>query len=234
MKIHNILEEQILSRVKTIYEDKDIQSAPWFHCGCEQCRLDTTAYVLNRMQPRYVVSERGIAHAVADQGDQLDADVDFLIIEGIKKISTVRRSFHGKTDLFEDDINDLESAYNFPIFHGALFDGESFEPVIKGTIILKLDNMPVEMIDETWSNPYPLHDSTNGAYAFWVKPIPSEVYDQEKVFNFQIEVISDDYNTTHYAFSLPITSEKHHSITPDTTYRFKIEDLHLFSGDEDE
>ncbi len=231
MKIHNILEDEVISRVKTIYSDEDIQKAEWFHCGCEQCKLDTVAYVLNRLTPRYVVSERGIAHAVSEHASQLDADVDFLIIEGIKKVSTVRRSFHGKEPLYENEIDEFVSAYNFPIFHGTIYDGESFEPLKHGTIILKLDNDPVEMIDETWSNPYSLHVSTNGAYAFWVKPIIAENFDMQKTFNFQIEVSVDGYTTNRYAFSVSATSTKQHKIKPDTSSRFTIENMYMFPSE---
>ncbi len=231
MKIHNILEEQVINRVKTIYADKDIQDASWFHCGCEQCQLDTTAYVLNRLKPRYVVSERGIAHAEADSGSQLDADLDFLIIEGMKKVSSVRRSFHGKEVLFETEINELEAAFNFPIFYGSIYDGETFKPIPTGYVTLRSDAGQIDMLDETWSNPYILHDLTKGAYTFWVKPIASEHYDEEKTFNFLIEVSSDNYETTKYAFSYHITSSKQHEAKPDTTNRFKIEDIYLFPVD---
>ncbi len=232
MKIHNILEEQVISRVNTIYDDKDIQAAQWFHCGCEQCRLDTTAYVLNRLKPRYVVSERGIAHHVSEQGSQLDADLDFLIIEGIKKVSSVRRSFHGKEDLFDTDVNELESAFNFPIFLGSVYDGNTFKPMPNGTVTITSEQEIIEMVDETWFNPYSLHDQTKGAYTFWIKPIKTEHYEEKKVFNFFIEVRADNYETTRYAFSYPITSTKQERPTPDTTNHFKIDDLYIFPVDE--
>ncbi len=228
MKIHNILEEQVLNRVQTIYDDVDIQKAQWFHCGCEQCRLDTSAYVLNRLKPRYVVSERGIAHAVSENAYQLDADVDFLIIEGMKKVASVRRAFHGKEDLFDADINELESAFNFPIFHGSIFDGNTFKPITSGKITLKFDNLVAEMLDETWSNPYSMHKKTKGHYTFWMKPIHAPIYDEELTFNFLLEVEVENYESTRYSFSLPIISTKQQSSTPNATNRYKIEDLYLF------
>ncbi len=228
MKIHNILEEQVIGRVKTIYADKDIQESTWFHCGCEQCRLDTTAYVLNRLKPRYVVSEKGITHAETEAGSQLDADLDFLIIEGIKKVSSVRRSFHGKEELFDTEINELESAFNFPIFYGAVYDGNTFKPMASGFVTLKCDTAEIEMLDETWLNPYELHSQTKGAFTFWVKPLTAEHYDEEKTYNFLLEVRADNYETTKYAFSYHISSSKQLEAKPDTTNRFKIEDIYLF------
>ncbi len=231
MKIHNILEEQVLNRVATIFNDKDIQDAPWFHCGCEQCKLDTVAYVLNRLKPRYVVSERGIAHAVSEEGYQLDADVDFLIIEGMKKVATVRRDFHGKEDLYASEINEFESAFNFPIFIGNILDGNTFQPIQDGTITLKLDNVKVELIDETWSNPYYVRSMSKGSYTFWLKPITSEHYDEEKTFNFLMEIDAENYESTRYSFPLTVTSTNQHDTTPDATNRYKIDNLYLFPVD---
>ncbi len=234
MKIHNILEEQIIARVKTICNDKDIQNAPWFSCDSEHCRLDITAYVLNRIQPRYVVSERGIAHAVADAEYQLDADVDFLIIEAIKKVSTVRRSFHSKDFLADEDIDELASAFNFPIFYGSVFDGNTFQPISIGSVTLKYDNQVLEMLDETWYNPYHLHTRTKGSYTFWPKSIQSEHYDEEKTFNFLIEAESENYEKTRYAFSYNLVSTKQQDSTPDATNKFKVEDIYLFPIGDDE
>ncbi len=228
MKIHNILEEQVINRVQTIYNDKDIQEAPWFHCGCEQCRLDTTAYVLNRLKPRYVVSERGIAHAEAEAGSQLDADLDFLIIEGIKKVSSVRRSFHGKADFIGNEIDEFEAAFNFPIFSGTVYDGNTFKPLPNGNVTLKYENAPIDMLDETWFNPYTLHEQTNGAYTFWVKPIQADNYDEEKTFDFLLEVAAENYESTKYAFSYSIVGTRQQEAKPNTVNRFRIEDIYLF------
>ncbi|MBQ2571571.1 MAG: late competence development ComFB family protein, partial [Treponema sp.] len=61
--IHNIMEEQVESRVNQLYDHVKGQNAPWLDCDCENCRKDTICYVLNRIPPRYILSGRGVTHA---------------------------------------------------------------------------------------------------------------------------------------------------------------------------
>ncbi len=231
MKLHNILEEQIIERVKAIYVDAERRELPWLQCSCEQCQLDTAAYVLNRITPRYVVSERGIAHAVAENENQLDADVDHYIIEGMKKVASVTRFFHGKHNASNSSDATTEYAFNFPFFNGALFDGKSFEPLKNAKVTLKYENEVCPMHDNSWINPYLLHDKSNGRYTFWIKSIPATAENIEQTFTFLIEIQSEGYEDTMYSFSVDATSTSAINETPDTTTKFNIQDLYLFSPD---
>ncbi len=231
MKLHNILEEEVIDRIRNIYNDAEKNKTPWLTCSCEQCQLDTAAYVLNRMPPRYVVSERGIAHAEAQSESQLDADVDQCIIEGMKQVASVTRAFHGKTSSKGASKKASGVSYNFPIFSGALFDGNSFEPLQNATITLKYENEACEMHNVSWINPYTLHSKNNGRYAFWIKPLSCDESNEEKVFNFLIEIQSNGYEDTMFSFSVTAKCSAKIKQTPDTTQKITIQDLYLFPSE---
>lgn len=225
MNLHNIMEEEVIKRVEDCYNDETILNTTGSKCSCSQCKLDTTAYVLNRIKPRYIISERGVVHAVAEQGSQMDADINILIIEGMKKVHNLRRSSHAKIDLTTEPTG---VAFNFPIFSGLVLDGNTFEPIKKATITLKMEHKTVEMFDSTWQNPYEINSGTSGTFAFWSKPIPTNTVDKKKTFKFSLKLEAENYETTKYAFIIDITSNNVHNIVPQTASRHKLDDLYLF------
>ncbi len=225
MNLHNIMEEEVLNRVEICYNDSTILDSTGAKCTCNQCKLDTTAYVLNRIKPRYIISERGIVHAVAEQGSQMDADINILIIEGMKKVHNLRRSSHAKKETTKET---LEAAFNFPIFSGLVLDGNTFEPIKNAHVTLKMEHEIVEMFDNTWQNPYQINSATSGTFAFWTIQIPTNAVDEKRNFKFSIMIEAENYETTKYAFSLDITSNKIQNIVPQTASRYKLDDLYLF------
>ena len=79
-------------------------------------------------------------------------------------------------------------AFNFFTFMGIVLDGNTFEPVPKAKITLKMDGKLAEMVDKTWSNPFHLVPSTKGVYSFWVKSLPAKECGERAYFNFSIEI----------------------------------------------
>lgn len=53
LKVVNIVEKMILNSMDEVLEHK-----PEI-CRCDKCLADIVAYALNKLQPRYVVSEKG-------------------------------------------------------------------------------------------------------------------------------------------------------------------------------
>lgn len=52
LKIKNVMEELVFDKQEDIMKEAGC-------CICEQCKLDVAAYVLNRIPPKYVVTEKG-------------------------------------------------------------------------------------------------------------------------------------------------------------------------------
>ena len=225
MTVHNILEEEVIERVNNIYNQAKQQGVAWLTCDCEQCRLDTTSYVLNRMPPKYIVSGRGMNHNISSTDAQQKADMDSLIFEAMRIVSSVQRPFHAQQNENETQ-DEIGEFYNFPTFIGSVFDGETFEPLSDAIITLKMNNQVVPMIDHTWTNPCTTTKATKATYSFWTKP--QQATEQSKVFKFTIEICAEGYENITYAFELPVMKEGKAKKALNSTYSLKIQDLFLF------
>lgn len=227
MNIHNILEDQVIIRVNNMYERIAEMEPSWFTCNCEQCRLDTTAYVLNKLPPRYIVSGRGLTHMLASVDTQMSVDMDSLIVEGMKKVAANARPFHAAET--KDAAGKSEDpVFNFPLFVGTVYDGMSFDAIQSAQITLSQDGTPCTMLDHTWTNPMLLTSHTKGKYTFGVKPQKARVSGETKQFHFKLEIIADGFEKTTYVLDIPVTSSECTIKKPNTIDPIKIQDLYLF------
>jgi len=234
VNIHNIMEEQVISRVNQLYDQVKAKGTSWLTCDCENCRLDTINYVLNRIPPRYVVSGRGVAY---NQGallkdSQLSADIDRISLDGMRLVSTAKRPYH-KAALLEDSKEAVvaKPVFNFPTFIGNVFDGSTFEPITGADILLKLGNETPAMMDSSWANPCKTYASSHGSFTFWVAPIASEKEKESKEFTFTIEASMKGYTPVTYSFVVPLVSEVVDKHELNSVYSLKIQDIFLFRSD---
>lgn len=225
MTVHNILEEEVIERVSNIYNQAKEQGVAWLTCDCEQCRLDTATYVLNRIPPKYIVSGRGMNHNVSSTDAQQKADMDSLIFEAMRIVSSVQRPFHAQNNE-EDSKDEIGEFYNFPTFIGSVFDGDTFEPLENANITLKMNDEIAPMLDHTWTNPCTTTKSTKATYSFWVKP--QQAKDKSCIYKFTLEIRADGYDTITYAFEIPVMKEYRAKKSLNSTYSLKIQDLFLF------
>ena len=229
MNVHNLMEDVVIQNVNMLYDQVKEEKTSWLTCDCENCRLDTVSYVLNRIPPKYIVSGRGASHASETLNDaQLMADVNALILDGMRTVSSTKRPFH--TADRKDCIVQIDNipSFNFPTFTGTILDGSTFEPVTGAVVTIKLDGKIVEMIDKTWNNPYTTCKSTHGTYSFWAKSIPAEKEGVQKKFTFTFEITAPGYDPTVYNFEVPVISEKTTRKEIDSTYFLKIKDFIIF------
>ena len=229
MNVHNIMEEIVSRIVNELYEHVKSEKVKWLSCDCENCRLDTVSYVLNRIPPKYVVSGRGVTHTSnVLEDNQITADIEALAIEGMRIVSSTKRPFHSQNrkdcTIQENDT----PVFNFCTFTGTVLDGNSFEPIANATILLKCEGKVCDMVDMTWNNPYTTVKSTNGAYSFWVKSTPAKKVGETKTFNFSIEISAPGYETLVHHFDIPVTSEALVRNKLDSTYSLRINDSVLF------
>ncbi len=229
LKIHNMLEDVVIEQVNQLYDQVKQKESSWLTCDCENCRLDTICYVLNRLPNNYVVSGRGVTHSFLNNNTQLSVDINKLCIEGMRLVSSAKRPYH--TDLKNSikEIPESENAtYNFPTFFGNIFDGNTFEPLINARVLLRIDNEVAEMMDVTWPNPCVTYEATKGSYTFWIAPISAKEEKLKREFNFKIEVTAYGYEDTQYSFSIPLVSEKISRREVNSCYSYKIQDIFLF------
>ena len=229
MNVHNLMEDLVIQNVNKMYEQVKEANAAWLSCDCENCRLDTVSYVLNRIPPKYIVSGRGVTHASETLSNkQLLADVDALILEGMRTVSSTKRPFHNNARQDCTVVADNTPSFNFPTFTGTILDGSTFEPITDAEIVMKMDGNPVEMIDKTWSNPYKTCRSTKGTFSFWAKAIKANSEGEQQKFAFTFEISAPGYTGTTYNIVLPLISEGSSRKEIDSTYFLKLKDFILF------
>lgn len=230
MNIHNIMEEYVSSTVNELYDTLKSENIKWLSCDCKTCRLDTVCFVLNRIKPRYIVSERGVLHNSIDLDDvQLKADLSKLALEGIRLINGSQRKFHNSDTSKNISKFDGKPNFNLPLLIGQVFDGTTFEPLEGVVITIKNNNELIEMFDSTWSNPTETFKATNGAYSFWPKPVPGKEGDT-KDFSFVLEFKKEGYAPITYCVDIPAKATID---APSTNYSLKIRDIFMFSEDVD-
>lgn len=89
--IHNLVEEHIRDSY-----DGVVKGFPEF-CGCLICREDVYVYALNRIPPRYVTTQQGLAVTeVRLERHQERAAIDVAVIDGIRRVQISPRCDRGK------------------------------------------------------------------------------------------------------------------------------------------
>lgn len=230
MDVHNLMEEIVKKKVDALYENAKKSKPEWLSCDCQNCRLDTVNYVLNRIPPKYIVSGRGAVHVSMDlENTQIKADVETLAIEGMKAVNSAKRPYHLKAACEESsDEKNSEPHFNFCAVSGKVLDGANFEPVLNATVVLKFEGEEAQMFDDTWQNPYITMESTKGTFSFLIKSVPAEKSNEKKTFNFFIEVSAPGYESLKYYFELPIVSEEEKRNHFDPTFSFRLNDCVIF------
>lgn len=82
MEIYNYMEDIVHDSLDTLFSEKqDI-------CKCEKCRLDIVACALNRLPPKYVVSNKGrVFTKLQEVQVQFKADVIRELLSAIAHVS---------------------------------------------------------------------------------------------------------------------------------------------------
>lgn len=144
---------------------------------------DILAYVLNRVTPRYVTSERGILHGRLDSryGFQVRSDIFFLIYEAVQ---IVRRRDSSPTNSIKEN---TASGIMLPHILGQVLESTTFSIIPDVEVTILADGRPLSMVDEHWKNPYRVNRATMGYYHFWpasegILPAPGAPVRLEIVF----------------------------------------------------
>ena len=150
MNVHNLMEEYVAERVEQTYTQLNKNRPEWLTCDCESCRLDVTSYVLNKVHPHYIVSGRGAVYTAQTLVDkQLSADVDALVLDGIRKVATNLRPDH-KIIAVQTILGDQEEdgpSFNFPVITGTVLIGATFEPLVNASVEIKDKSGLLQMQD---------------------------------------------------------------------------------------
>jgi len=236
MDIHNTSEDIVFLVLQKIFAEIERTGNKEGYCLCEQCQVDTICYALNRVTPRYIVSNRGLTRleSNATMYQQMEADITTLLYKGLKLVNHNMRPTapHDGTKSQKQIIN--SPVFDIPTIAGRIFDGISFEPAADIDVSLYCEGELVQMRNSNWQNPYTMVSSTPGAYSFWPAPVITKDPDTTHDFKFTLRVASPDYEILSHFFSITSVSKFHSPNSYALNRTFKLPDLYLFPPGEAE
>jgi competence protein ComFB len=237
MDIHNTSEDTVCKIVDTIFNDIKESGNPEGYCLCEQCQIDTICFTLNRVEPHYIVSNRGSTRIDFSgvKRQQNEADIISLAFKGFKLVNHNMRPNAHKDSESSHIIPTINAMlFDIPTITGRIFDGLSFEPVVGIEVSLYCEGELVPMRNNNWQNPYTINPSTPGTYSFWPMPVTSEKSDITREFKYLIKVNSPDYEVLNHFFNITSVSKLHAPHSYNLNRTFKMPDLYLFPPGEAE
>jgi len=171
MTIRNIMEDIVKSAVSEVMKNEPGLAEN------KSNRDDITAFVLNRISPRYITSERGILHGEIDvrHATQQRMDILFLVYEAIAQIKNRRA-----TEVPQKS-REKKEQHVLPHIIGQVLEESTMSVIPDVEICLLFEGKPAVMADSDWKNPYRSHSSIMGYYHFWPEFIPGRMKEGGKV-----------------------------------------------------
>ncbi|MCL2499004.1 MAG: late competence development ComFB family protein [Defluviitaleaceae bacterium] len=88
--VKNYMEDMVLAKMPQVMAQMGV-------CHCEKCKLDIFAFVLNKMPPKYVVTQKGTVYAkLALLQSQFDVDIITQITHAAEMV--MARPRHGESE----------------------------------------------------------------------------------------------------------------------------------------
>jgi len=236
MDIHNANEDVVFGMVQSIFDEIEKGGNPENYCLCYQCRVDTICFTLNRIEPNYIVSNRGFTR-VEQQGLsrlQFEADITSLIYKGLRLVNHNMRPTAPHDGSQGSSMKSNFPVFDIPTISGRIFNGESFEPITGIDVSLYYEGELIPMRNSNWQNPFQMVPSTPGSFSFWPAPITAATPDTTKDFSLKLRVNSPDFEPLNHFFTITAVSKFHNPQSYALNRTFKLPDLYIFPPGEAE
>ena len=191
MELRNSLESVVTEIVEALSKGRsDV-------CRCERCVLDTQAYALNHLPPRYIVSERGLTHGEMNilKDAQFNADIVQVVSEAVAAIASrprpgYKHSFNARKSPRKPENPAGRRYFNFPHILGTVFLNSKMDVANGATVtLLNEAGKPAPMAESSWKNPYVIRGSTMGIFTFWPAVVRApDSRNKKRVFEFSIKI----------------------------------------------
>jgi competence protein ComFB len=235
MEIHNTTEDLVFSTIDAICASIEKQGNPDKLCLCDQCRTDAACFVLNRIPPHYIVSNRGAARIeqVTISRQQKEADIVSMVFEALKRVSHNQRPNFDHSGASRDKIKQ-GPVFNIPTIIGRAFDGADFSPLAGISVELWREGKLVKMKNRNWQNPCVLVANTQGAFTFWPESISAGAVSARENFEYSVRIEAEGFETVNHFFAIPVVSEAGDAESFSMDRTFKLPDLYLFPPGEND
>jgi competence protein ComFB len=176
MRLKNYNEDLVLDTAKIVLKDRpDVKATRSF-------MLDVAAYTLNRIPPKYIISERGftrelILSSVERDGRGLIDIIELItlinhavdVVSGRRKERVTKRvSARRPAEPEEAEVDTYY--YNLPHIFGRIVDPRDEKPVIAADVTLYINDRLSVPAEPGWQNPYHTNEQTKGYFSFWPQP----------------------------------------------------------------
>ena len=197
MKLKNYQEDLVLYVADIVIKDRPDVAAD------KDLLHDVAAYTLNRLPPRYIMSERGFTRLAADHlidsdnEDGLAGLVEVLIlvnkaIDTVKSRRKAEKPARGTERPSEEEVPDVRKYWhNLPYLIGRVLDKKTKKPVLDAHVHVTIDGQLAEPAERGWLNPYRTNAGTKGFYSFLPKPIRSR--SKNKTCTLELSIEHQDY-----------------------------------------
>lgn len=234
MKIHNIMEDIVWSEIESVCES--ITNDPQYKelCVCPQCRLDVACYVLNRVEPRYLVSGRGLERVeLSFNQRQEDTDLITIIFEAFKIVAHNKRPGRSH-DAAEKSASEFSAKayFNLPAIMGRILDGRNFAPMSGMRVSLYLDGRLLIMNNDNWQNPCFLHEKTEGCFTFWPESLAADVVGEEKTVELELKAEAEGYEPLAHYFEVRLSGEREREESVSMRHTLRLPSLYVFPPEE--
>jgi competence protein ComFB len=231
INIHNVSEDFVQSVIEKYSAEIESSDQKALLCTCPQCRLDASCYVLNRIKPRYIVSNRGAARIQIKSSEQEQdyIDISVLVAEAFRQVNHNLRpyfSHFGGGD--SPRVSENNAVFIIPAIGGRLFNGLNFEPLENADIELRYQGSAVPMRDLNWQNPYRLTRDTKGNFTFWPSPFSSGSVGEKKALEFMLLVTAPGFGDVNHFFEIPLISEIPSAVSFSLSRVFQLHDVYIF------
>jgi hypothetical protein len=196
MELKNYQEDLVLYVTELVLEDRrDIERS-------DRLLHDVAAYTLNRLPPRYIMSERGFTRLAADHwvegrnGEGLVNLVEVLLLVN-RAIDVVQHRRHsqaaaGAEKRGEEQLPDLTLYWhNLPYLIGRVVDRQTGRPVLGATVTLSINHKLAGQAEAGWPNPYLTNAGTRGFFSFL--PRADRAKSRTRRFTLQLTVEHPGY-----------------------------------------
>ena len=234
MKIHNLMEDIVRSGVESVCETLAREPDHGGVCICSQCRLDVICYVLNRLEPKYFVSSRGLARESTFplKNQQKKNDIITLIFDAFKVVSGNKRATSDhNVHAAKAPVKSLDGAaavFNLTVIVGRILNGQNFASLSDVELSLYHEGALVEMCNPNWQNPCLLNINMEGNFSFWPKAFKTKKANEQKTFEFLLKANAEGFEPLEHHFDAPLKSDKNaiNSLTLERT--LALPSLYMF------
>lgn len=185
IELKNIVEDIVLELIDSMDESRSGEIN-------KNQKREIAAYVLNRIRPMYITSNRGFTNLIVKyQNDpQFLADLMTQVNEAKKIIK--RSNLDSLDDEVKVDLDKNKLHYILPKIYGKLISTRMMAPVEEAEVALYINHELGVSFFGRWKNPVMLKPRDEGIFSFAPSPILAGSPYQKKVFDIAIKIKKDD------------------------------------------